>query len=54
MKQHTREFMQLIENGKDPGKAAAIAMDILSRCVAGESMGSITVSYRTSLQEDKA
>lgn len=49
-----REILRIIRESKDPGKAAAIAMDILSRCVAGESMGSITVSYRTNLQEDKA
>lgn len=49
-----REILRIIRESKDPSKAADIAMDILSRCVAGESMGSITVSYGNNLQEAKA
>lgn len=45
MKQHTREFMQLIENSKDPEKAMRIAMDMLSRMAVGESLESIGESY---------
>jgi hypothetical protein len=45
MKPHTLEFMQLIENSKDPERAMRIAVGILSRMVAGESLDSIGESY---------
>jgi predicted urease superfamily metal-dependent hydrolase len=45
MKPHTLEFMQLIENHKDPEKAMRIAVDIFRRMVAGESLESIGESY---------
>ena len=39
------EFIQFIENSKDPEKAMRIAVDMLSRMAAGESLDSIGASY---------
>ena len=47
MRDCERELLEI----KDPAKAIAIATDILSRCVAGESMESIAASYGLKLEE---
>lgn len=51
MRECERELLRIIQEAKDPGKAIDTAMDILSRCVAGESMESIAASYGLKLEE---
>lgn len=51
MRDCERELLEIIRESKDPAKAIIIATDILSRCVAGESMESIAASYGLKLEE---
>lgn len=51
MRDCERELLEIIQKSKDPAKAIATATDILSRCVAGESMESIAASYGLKLEE---
>lgn len=39
------EMIRIIRNSKDPAKALYIAIDILSRFLAGETQKSIIASY---------
>lgn len=45
------ELFRVIRESEDPGKAIEIAINILSRCVAGESMESIAAGYGLKLEE---
>lgn len=51
MRDCERELLEIIRESKDPAKAIIIDTDILSRCVAGESMESIAASYGLKLEE---
>ena len=39
------ELIRIIREADDPAKAREVMMDMLTRCVAGESIESISTSY---------
>lgn len=45
MRECEMELLRVIQEAPNPEKAMNVAMDILSRCVAGEDMESIAASY---------
>jgi len=51
MRECDLELLRVIQEAPNPEKAMNVAMDILSRCVAGEDMESIAASYGISLEE---
>lgn len=51
MRECDLELLRVIQEAPNPEKAMNVAMDILSRYVAGEDMESIAASYGISLEE---
>ena len=45
MTENEMELLQIIREADDPTKVAEVMMDMLTRCVAGESPESIAESY---------
>ena len=45
MTENEKELLRIIREANDPVKAWTVALDILTRCVAGESPESIAESY---------
>ena len=45
MTENEMELIRIFREADDPTKALEVAMDILTRCVAGESIESISTSY---------
>ena len=43
--ENEREMLRIIREADDPAKVAVVMMDMLTRCVAGESPESIAESY---------
>lgn len=51
MRECEMELLRVIRESPDQEKAMEVALDIVSRCVAGEEMESIAASYGLSLKE---
>ena len=45
MTENEMELLRIIREADDPTKVAEVMMDMLTRCVAGESIESIAASY---------
>lgn len=45
MNENEKELIRIFREADDPTKAAEVMMDMLTRCVAGESIESIAESY---------
>ena len=45
MTENEMELIRIFREADDPVKALEVAMDMLTRCVAGESIESIAASY---------
>ena len=45
MNENEKELIRIFREADDPTKAAEVMMDMLTRCVAGESPESIAESY---------
>ena len=45
MNENEKELIRIFREADDPTKAAEVMMDMLTRCVAGESIESIAASY---------
>ena len=45
MREYDLELLRVIKEYPNPEKAMKVAIDIMSRCVAGEDMESIAASY---------
>lgn len=45
MTENEKELLRIIREANDPVKAWTVALDILTRCVAGESLDSIAESH---------
>jgi hypothetical protein len=45
MTENERELIRIVRESDDPAKALEVMMDMLTRCVAGESPESIAESY---------
>lgn len=54
MKDQEMSIIERIRSSPDPEKAMQIAVDIVSRVLAGESMESIAASYGVELEGIKA
>ena len=45
MTENEMELLRIIREADDPTKVAEVMMDILTRCVAGESLEDVAASY---------
>lgn len=45
MTENEMELIRTIRNAKDPAQAMATAVDMITRCAAGEDIESIAASY---------
>ena len=45
MTEYETKLIQSIRNAKDPAKAMVVALDMITRYAAGESLESISASY---------
>jgi hypothetical protein len=45
MTENEKKLIRILREADDPTKVAEVMMDILTRCVAGESLESIAESY---------
>ena len=45
MTENEKELIRILRGADDPTKAWEVMVDILTRCVAGESIESISTSY---------
>lgn len=51
MRECELELLRVIQESPNPENTMKVALDIMSRCVAGEGMESIAASYGVSLEE---